>query len=85
MSKAPYWAMIGAIAGFTLGVLFILVTATDFSLDKIADYPNDSASLPVMQLRIVLLVLCVVVGLVTGFLSSFIFSEKKSSSNEAPR
>jgi len=75
MSKGPYWAMIGASAGFFLGILIIMLVAADFSLSNIARLSDDTSSFPPFQVRIIILIVCVIAGILIGFTSGFVVSE----------
>jgi hypothetical protein len=75
MTKGPYWAMIGASVGFFVGILMIMLVAADFSLSNIAKISDDPSTLPAFQVRIVILIICVIAGILIGFTSGFVISE----------
>lgn len=72
MQNIPYWIMIGAVAGFFLGILVIMMAMADFSVDHVLSQPGDAASLPPMQLRILIIVLCMAFGMISGLLATLI-------------
>jgi len=67
--------MIGAVVGFFLGVLVIMFASADFSINSVFSQPIESDSLPPMPLRIFVVVLCMAVGMISGFLATLIFSK----------
>ena len=83
MQKNPYWIMIGAVAGFFLGVLAIMLATADFSLYHALSQPADSAMLPPMSLRITIVILGMAAGSLAGLIATLILS-KVSPEAELP-
>ena len=82
MQKSPYWIMIGAVAGFFLGVLAIMLATADFSIGHALSQPVDSAMLP-MPLRIMIIILGMAMGSLAGLVATLILS-KVSPEAELP-
>jgi hypothetical protein len=83
MQKSPYLIMIGAVAGFFLGVLVIMLATADFSVYHALGQPADGTMLPPMPLRITIIILCMAVGSLIGLIATLVLS-KVSPEAELP-
>ena len=75
VSKSPYLAMVGAVAGFALGILLLMLICADHPMSVITDFPGDPVSFPSVQVRVALLMVCTIAGLIVGFSSGFVASK----------
>jgi hypothetical protein len=77
MSKSPYWAMIGAVIGFFIGAILIMLFTADFSINNIVTFPGDGISHPAMQFRVIFLTICTLMGILIGFSSGMVTTHEK--------
>lgn len=75
--------MIGSVAGFFIGVAAIMLVTADFSINNVFSQPLDSAALPSMPLRILIVLICMAAGMLTGLVATLLVL-KMSPDTELP-
>ncbi|HTY92139.1 MAG TPA: hypothetical protein VMC84_13265 [Methanocella sp.] len=75
MQKNPYWMMLGSVAGFFIGVAAIMLATADYSIYNVFSQPPDSAALPSIQLRMLIIIVCMAAGMLAGLVATLVLSK----------
>lgn len=83
MQKGPYWMILGSVAGFFVGIVAIMLATANLSIYNLFSQPLDNAALPSMRLRVLIVIVCMAAGMLTGLMATLILS-KVSPDTELP-
>gem|GEM_PF-4656754 len=68
--------MIGAVAGFLVGLILLMLVSGDISINSIVNFTSDNSSSLSVQARVLILTVCTILGLVLGFSSGLLCSKR---------